>query len=191
MFHRARRATQGSGEPGLVKHMIELDNLAAALAGHVGSCRSAEVVCALPIAVESWFRVELITALMDIGVSRQHVNFNFTYPGTRDKADLAVLEPEGSAVFELKSFVCFADAIEKFPKQIARLESLVRRRATDQGIAFCTFCGYTEDRIERLCRGFFAPPWTTTQVRPLLDGQSLRFMFACVRSISSTAPTPT
>ena len=44
--------------------MIEVDTLAEAFVRHVGSCRSAGIVCALPIAVESWFRVELIPALI-------------------------------------------------------------------------------------------------------------------------------
>ena|ERR1035441_2358952 len=60
--------------------MIEVDTLAEAFVRHVGSCRSADIVCALPIAVESWFRVELIPALIYIGVPLEQVNFNFTYP---------------------------------------------------------------------------------------------------------------
>lgn len=163
--------------------MIELDTLEEALVRHVGSCRSSEIVCALPIAVESWFRVELIPALIDAGVSLEQVSLNFTYPGTRDKADIVVIERDGSSVFELKSFVCFADAnkIVKFPQQIARLESLVQSKAVAQGIALCTFYGYTGDRTQRLCREFFASPWTTTQVRALREGQPLHFMFASVR----------
>jgi hypothetical protein len=160
--------------------MIDLNVLAGALVRHVDSCRSADIVCALPNAVESWFRVELVPALMDIGVPPQHVDFNFTYPGTRDKADIAILAPEGFTVFELKSFVCSADAnkIEKFPKQIARLESLVRNKVIAQGMAFCTFCGYTRDRTERLAGGFFPSPWTTTRIKALRNGKPLQFVFA-------------
>ena len=164
--------------------MIDLDKLTAALARHVGSCRSADVVCSLPNAVESWFRVELIPTLVDSGMPLQNIDFNFTYPGTRDKADVAVTAPDSTTVFELKSFVCFADAnkIAKLPQQIARLESLVRSKAITQGVAFCTFCGYTEDRVRRLCRQFFSPSWTTTEIRPMRQGQPLRFMFASVSS---------
>lgn len=164
--------------------MIDLDSLSNALIHHVNSCRSADVVCSLTNAVESWFRVELIPALVDTGVTLQNIDFNFTYPGTRDKADVAVRAPDCSTVFELKSFVCSADAnkIAKFPQQIARLESLVQSKTITQGVAFCTFCGYTEDRVKRLCGGFFSPSWTTTEIRPLRQGQPLRFMFASVGS---------
>jgi len=164
--------------------MIEVDTLAEAFARHVGSCRSASIVCALPIAVESWFRVELVPALIDVGVSLEHVSFNFTYAGTRDKADIAVIGSAHSAVFELKSFVCSADAnkIEKFPKQIARLESLVQTKVATQGIAFCTFFGYTNNRLEGLCKGFFPSSWHTTQVRLLREAHPLRFMLASFHS---------
>src|SRR5579859_5630773 len=102
------------------------------------------MVCSIPIAVEAWFRVELIPALIDTGVAPEHVNLDFTYPGTRDKADIAVTGPPGSAIFELKSFVCFADAnkIAKFPQQIGRMESLVLSKTVAEGVAFCTFFGY-------------------------------------------------
>jgi hypothetical protein len=165
------------------KRMIDLDTLANALIHHVNSCRSADVVCSLPNAVESWFRVELIPALVDIGVSVQNIDFNFTYPGTRDRADVAVAAPDFVTVFELKSFVCSADAnkIAKFPQQIARLESLVQSKAITQGVAFCTFCGYTGDRVQRLSREFFSPSWTTTEIRPLRQGQPLRFI--CIRRL--------
>jgi hypothetical protein len=107
-----------------------------------------------------------------------------TYPGTRDKADIAVNEPESSAIFELKSFVRFADAnkMAKFPQQIRRVESLVLSKTVAEGVAFCTFFGYTADRVQRLCKGFFSPPWNTTPVRPLREGKPLLFMFASVRS---------
>jgi hypothetical protein len=65
-----------------------------------------------------------ILALIDAGSSLEQLNFDFTYPGTRDKADIAVIEPESSAVFELKSFARSGDAnkIARFPQQIAQLE---------------------------------------------------------------------
>jgi len=100
-----------------------------------------------------------------------------------DGAFLAVTVPDFVTFFELKSFVCLADAnkIAKFPKQIAQLESLAHSRAIKQGIAFCTFCGYANDRVQRLSRGS-SRLRGRPEVSPQRQGQPLRFMFASIRS---------
>ncbi len=56
--------------------MINIKHLANALTNHAAKCRSAQIVCRAPVAVESWFRIELVTALVDTGVALEHVEFN-------------------------------------------------------------------------------------------------------------------
>jgi hypothetical protein len=49
--------------------------------------------------------VELIPALNDLGVPTNKIRTDFTYPGTRSKADLILDLSGGHCVFELKPFV--------------------------------------------------------------------------------------
>jgi len=75
--------------------MLDLEKVAGALTNHVAKCRSAQIVCQAPIAAESWFRVELVLALVDAGVGLEHIKFAYAYPGSRDRGDLAMLDPAG------------------------------------------------------------------------------------------------
>ena len=59
--------------------MLSLEKVAAALTTHVSKCRSAQLVCRTPVAVESWFRIELVSALVDVGIALEHVKFNCAY----------------------------------------------------------------------------------------------------------------
>jgi hypothetical protein len=72
--------------------MLDLEKVAGALTNHVAKCRSAQIVCQAPIAAESWFRVELVLALVDPGVGLEHIKFAYAYPGSRDRGDLAIWE---------------------------------------------------------------------------------------------------
>ncbi len=160
--------------------MVDLKHLAEALVNHAVKCRSAQIVCRAPVAVESWFRIELVPALVDTGVALEHVEFNYTYPGTRDKGDLAIVTPDFRAVFELKSFVCFADAnkINAFPGQLKKLASIADSGAISQGLAFCTFGGYGEKRVSTLRQKFFDDSWTLLGPRRVLDDAPLLFLLA-------------
>jgi hypothetical protein len=165
--------------------MLNIENLADALTNHIAKCRSAQIVCRAPVAVESWFRIELTLALVDAGVALEHVEFAYTYPGCHDKGDLAIIEPGFRAVFELKSFVCFADAnkISKFPSQLKRLAGLIESGSISQGLAFCTFCGYGEKRVSTLVRSFFGSSWRTIGPKPVLKDEPLLFLLASMARV--------
>jgi hypothetical protein len=127
--------------------------------------------------VESWFRIELVLALVDAGLDLQYIDFDCNYPGSQGKGDLAINSPEFRAVFELKSFACFADAnkIAAFPSQVHRLAALVGTGAISQGLAFCTFCGHKDGRISSLRQKFFDNSWTLFGPRPILKDAPLFF----------------
>ncbi len=160
--------------------MINRENLANALTNHVAKCRSAQIVCRANVAAESWFRIELVPALVDAGVGLEHVEFNYAYADGRGKGDLAIIAPDFRAVFELKSFVCFADAnkVKAFPYQLKKLADLVDRGIASQGLAFCTFCGYGDARVSRLQQQFFDNSWSLLGLRPFLEDAPLLFLLA-------------
>ncbi len=160
--------------------MIDIEKLAAAFVEHARTCRSAPIVCSVHVALESWFRVEIIPALQDSGVSPEYVSFKYTYPGTRKKADLLVETPTYTTVIEIKSLVRGADAqkLKDFPNQIERLQSLVEGKLITQGIAFCTFMGYSEDKLGSLVKKFFGEPWQSSVPRPVVNGFPLKFTIA-------------
>ena len=160
--------------------MLDLEKVAGALTDHVAKCRSAQIVCRAPIAVESWFRVELVLALVDAGIELEQVEFIYAYPGSRDRGDLAIAGSTFRAVFELKSFVCFADAnkIDKFPGQLKRLANVVDSGGISQGLAFCTFCGYKDARVSILQQKFFDDSWRVLGPRPVVAGAPLLFLLA-------------
>jgi hypothetical protein len=166
--------------------MLDLEKVARALTNHVAKCRSAQIICRASIAAESWFRVELVLALVDAGVGLEQVEFTYAYPGSRDRGDLAIVGPTFRAVFELKSFVCFADAnkIDKFPGQLKRLANLVDSGGVSQGLAFCTFCGYKDAKVSALQQQFFDNSWLVVGPRPVLAGAPLVFLLA-----SRTSPS--
>ena len=115
---------------------------------------------------------------MDVGVRQECVDFNYRYPGAGGKADLIIRDADDSIIFELKSFVCSADAkkIADFPFQIERLQAQVDQDHATQAIAFCTFCGYGDRRLLALSTQFFSSSWTTTPLRRLIINAPLQFL---------------
>jgi hypothetical protein len=165
---------------GAPEFAINIESLSAALIEHCKSCASIPLIASAPVAFESWFRAELATSLLTVGVPLQAIRFDFTYPdGCR--ADLAV-RTSSSTIFELKCFVAGADANKcaKFPAQLARLEQCVRAGIFEQGVAFCTFRGYTGLRLATLLGRFFSPAWTVSVPERLVPAYQLQFVFGAL-----------
>jgi hypothetical protein len=159
--------------------VVEIENLAEAFAKHAAACSSSVVLCSVRVAFESWFRLELAYTM------HTHINgdisFDYSYEGTSNKADLLLTLDGRKVVFELKSFAgSDANKLAKFPGQINSIRTEVDHRRVEQGVAFCTFTGYTSDRMNDICRKFFQPPWQTTKLLPILADKPLRFMLASV-----------
>src|SRR6266568_81821 len=123
--------------------VIDNEALATAFARHVAACGSSNVLCGVHVALESWFRLELAHTLFT--ELEGSVSFDYTYKGTRNKADLLYEQKDHRVVFELKSFVSGADAnkFAKFPNQLDLVKTAVAEGSVAQGIAFCTFIGYS------------------------------------------------
>jgi hypothetical protein len=142
--------------------MINIKELFEKFSNHVDSCKSAPFVCTTHAAFESWFRVELIPVLLELQYSYNSIETNYTYPNSRDKADLCVKDNQGNIVIELKSFVIGQDSNKKdnYPIQLKKLEKLTFDPTVIQVITFTTFIGYTESRMENYMQRFFTnPPW--------------------------------
>jgi hypothetical protein len=159
--------------------VVEIDDLAQAFAKHAAACSSSGVLCGVRVAFESWFRLELAYTM------HTHINadisFDYSYQGTSNKADLLLTLDGRKVVFELKSFSgSDANKLAKFPGQLNAIRTEVDHRRIEQGVAFCTFIGYTDDRMNNICRRLFQPPWQTTELLPILADKPLRFMLASV-----------
>jgi hypothetical protein len=91
---------------------------------------------------------------------------------------------DAKAAFELKSFVKGSDAnkLAKFPRQLELLKAAVAEGMFAQGIAFCTFIGYTSVWLDRLREKLFPAPWQTTTLKPILADKPLRFMVAGIEA---------
>jgi len=169
--------------------MIDIGDLALRFGKHVSDCRSAPTVCRVHVAFESWFRAELAYLLNTTERGIERLSFDYSYPGTRAKADIVLKVGPDTVVFELKSFVQGADAnkIAEFPKQTERLRMLVDEGRANQAIALATFVGYTETRIRILLDRFFPSTWHKTAPRSFVDGDPLQFVLAEFRSSSTSA----
>src|SRR5205823_4572111 len=124
--------------------VVEIDSIARASAKHAVTCRSSGILCSVRVAFESWFRLELAHTLYT------HINgdisFDYSYEGTSNKADLLLALDGRKVVFELKSFAgSDANKLAKFPGQLNSIRTEVDGRRIEQGVAFCTFIGYTND----------------------------------------------
>ncbi len=107
------------------------------------------------------------------------VSFDYSYEGTSNKADLLLALDGRKVVFELKSFAgSDANKLAKFPGQLNSIRTEVDGGRVEQGVAFCTFIGYTNDRMNNICRRLFQSPWQTTELLPILADKPLRFMLA-------------
>lgn len=160
--------------------VIEIESLARAFTKHVITCRSANVLCTVHVAFESWFRLELAHTLHT--ETEGNISFDCPYEGSSYKGDL-MLEINGrKAAFELKSFVQGSDAnkLASLPRQLDLIRTAVANNRVAQGVAFCTFIGYTSERMKNLCARFFSQPWESTDLLPILEDKPLRFMLASV-----------
>lgn len=166
-------------------NMIDIERLYKGFSKHVATCKSAPVVCNINAAFESWFRVELIPVLYELGYPYSQIKTNYTYPDGK-KADLCVESEQGDIVFELKPFVSNADAnkINNYPSQIKRLEKLVSsEHRVLQVITFTTFIGYSEKRMNTLMNLFFTNvSWNIYGPKKLIDQYSL---FVVITSITN------
>jgi hypothetical protein len=150
--------------------MINIQELGLLFSEHVTSCKSCSTVCRRNAAFESWFRVELIPVLGDIGYTNIVTDYN--YPNIKRKADLAINLNEGKIVFELKSFVNYQDSNkkEKYPEQVTRLKNLLIDDSSEviQVITFTTFAGYTDTSMSLRgaeLRGIFSVALGQTEAR--------------------------
>ncbi len=160
--------------------MVDIEALAQRFSTHVSECRSAPVVCSTDTAVESWFRIELAVALVEFGTPGEQIGFQYAYPHSRQSADLMIDAPNLKAVFELKSFVRGADGtkLREFPRQLTRVRAEVERGAITQGVAFCTFIGYSDQKVHHLLDRFFPEPWLKIPVRRVVERFPLEFTLA-------------
>jgi hypothetical protein len=150
------------------------------LVKHVSDCGAAAIVCQVHVALESWFRAELAYLLNTTEKNLEELSFDYRYPGTQGKADIALTAGSDIVVFELKSFVQGADAnkIAEFPKQTQRLRNLIEQGRARQAIALATYIGYTESRIRVLLDRSFPQVWQKTTLKPFVHGQPLQFVLA-------------
>ena len=159
--------------------MLDTEILAGDFTNHVASCPSGRVACSVGVAVESWFHVELAHLLLSSG-QFESVRFSYDYPGTRQKADLAVTSEQGLVVLEFKCFVQGADSnkILRWPRQLQRLVELVEKGDAAQGVALSTFYGYPKDRVIEFVRRFHPSPWTHSRPRKFLASAPLELVVA-------------
>ena len=125
---------------------LDLEALAQGISNHVSTCPPARFLCTTQASFESWFRVELVPVLMEMGIDFDAISPDYTYPGTHYKADLVYSGVGGRTILELKSFVSGQDANkqDRYPVQIERLRSLLAQEASiAQVITFTTFQGYS------------------------------------------------
>ena len=164
--------------------MIDAEELLKKLSSHVASCKSSSFVCTTHAAFESWFRVELIPVLWEFQYPLSSIETNYTYPNSKDKADLCVRNRSGDIVFELKSFVYGQDSNkkEKYPSQIKKLEKLIADPSVLQVVALTTFIGYSETQMTNYMRHFFASdPWNILGPTRLIKQYPLNISVANIR----------
>ncbi|MBN1366538.1 MAG: hypothetical protein JW967_01245 [Dehalococcoidales bacterium] len=164
---------------------IELNGLAASFINHTRTLRSTPFVCSADTALEGWFRAELVPALEDIGIPTTSIICRFSYPGTLEQGDLAIKAKDGVIAFELMHFYPNKDSrkIKRFPSQLDRLQKAADNGSAQQGIAFVTFSGYSEQRTVSLIRQFFEhrlPRWQIIGPYPLLEGHPLIIVLASI-----------
>jgi hypothetical protein len=168
---------------------IELTALVSSFIKHANTLRSAPFVCSAETALEGWFRAEIVPALEDMGIAPGSIDCRFTYPGTREQGDLAVVTTNGVVAFEFMHFLPNKDSrkIKRFPAQSDRLQKVADDRSAQQGIAFVTFSGYTSRRIDSLVGSFFSsrlPRWEIVGPYPVLVGYPLVIVLAGVTARS-------
>ena len=137
--------------------MIDIEDLFDKYSEHVSSLKAAPFICDTHAAFESWFHVELVPVLWELGIADSSIEPRYAYPNSSGSADLGIRTREGVIVFELKSFVNGKSAKKEanYPKQIRTLARLVSNREALQVIAFTTFIGYSEVSMMNHVKKFF------------------------------------
>lgn len=162
--------------------MIDAGEFANQFLKHVRSCPSGRIACGFGTAFESWFRVELAMMIVMLD-SFDRLGFGYTYPGSKEKADLVVESEEHRIVFELKSFVRRADAqkLKVWPQQ-DRLHRLITEGHAQQGVAIATFFGYGKETLSHLFSKFYLSPWVVAGPYRFYDEEEtpLQFMLATI-----------
>lgn len=164
--------------------MLNAESLSQDFSAHVERCPSGIFACSVRAAFEAWFQVELAFMLSSSG-RFESVETGYDYPDG-GKGDLQAKDQHGLIVFELKCFVCGADANKKrtWPGQLARLSRVVEEeeQAASQGVAVSTYFGYDDKALSRLVNGFHPPPWDRDRVGPrtLFADAPLQFVIATV-----------
>jgi hypothetical protein len=59
--------------------VIDINDLFQLLSNHVATCRSAPFLCDTLTSFESWFRVEIIPALWDLGYDTNNIDMDYCY----------------------------------------------------------------------------------------------------------------
>ncbi len=167
---------------------LDINSLAQGISKYVSTCTSARFLCTKQASFESWFRVELVPVLVELGVDYETVSPDYTYPGTRYKADLVCSGKGGRTLIELKSFVSGQDANKKdrYPDQIERLRSLLDQDASiEQVITFTTFQGYSPRQITTLIGRLFDPSqWSMVGPISVIDEYpSLQLLIAGINKV--------
>ena len=163
---------------------INVHKLSAGFKQYASSLPSAALVASEATSFESWFRVELTMAILQLGYRRDELVFNYNYPteeNRRRKADIC-FQDDKTIVFELKTFVSGADAnkMGEFPKQNELLRSHVKSGHISQGVSFATFFGYSDQRMKKILGKLYQNPnnWTISGPHKLVDDQPLVFVIA-------------
>ncbi len=165
--------------------MIDIEDLFDKYSEHVSSLKAAPFICNIHAAFESWFHVELVPVLWELGIADANIEPRYAYPNSSGSADLGIKTREGVIVFELKSFVNGKSAAKEadYPKQIRKLAEVVSNREALQVIAFTTFIGYSEvSMMNHVTKFFGKDPWDVTGPSRLVEPYGLHL---CIASITS------
>lgn len=157
--------------------MIDANELLERFLAHLATLKSTSFVATSLCGFESWFKAELVPALVEIGIDESCITTDYRYPNSRGKADLAILESgtdKPEIVFELKHFVQLSDSNKRsgFPGQADRLAELVARGTIRQGIALAVFSYLKESNPAEIISSTFAGDdrWLVTGPKLLLPG---------------------
>ncbi len=165
--------------------MIDIEDLFGKYSEHVSSLKAAPFICNIHAAFESWFHVELVPVLWELGIADSSIEPRYAYPNSSGSADLGIRTREGVIVFELKSFVSDKSGKKegKYPNQIGKLAKLVSDRDALQAIAFTTFIGYSKGSMMNHVKKFFKKgPWDVIGPTRLVEPYGLHL---CIASMTS------
>jgi hypothetical protein len=158
---------------------LDIKELFTEMSAHTAACSSSQFLCSTRASFESWFRVELVPVLINMGIPYRDISPDFTFPDG-GKADLCIQSDGKVILFELKPFVSGQDSNKKieYPRQINRLlKHLNDNKNILQVITFTTFYGYTENRMKKFREDFFSDHrWEIVGPSPLVEGYPLHLV---------------